>query len=78
MFEDTLETVCRVLNDQTGSEVQPDVSLADLGLDSLDVVEVVLNLEEAFPEISLDDYEPAETVTALELAEKIVDLKVGK
>lgn len=78
MEDEILSTVCRVLSDQAGREVQPDESLSSMGLDSLDVVEAMLNLEEAFPEANLEDYEPALGVTAREIATKIDWNKVGK
>jgi len=78
MLEDILKTVQKIIGDLVGREVQPDETLADAGLDSLDVVEAMLNLEEAFPEATLEDYEPAMTVTVRELAAKIDWRKVGQ
>lgn len=78
MLEDILKTVQKIIGDLVGREVQPDETLADAGLDSLDVVEAMLNLEEAFPEAHLDDYEPEMTMTVRELATKIDWRKVGQ
>jgi acyl carrier protein len=78
MLDDTLKMVCKVLSDLMGREVQPDETLAGAGLDSLDVVEAMLNLEEAFPEAKLDTYDPAMTTTVREIATKIDWTKVGQ
>ena len=79
MLDDTLKVVCAVLGKQALlHEVPPDQRVAALGIDSLSMVEVMLDLEEAFPEISLDDYLPEPSVTAREIAIKIESLKVGK
>jgi len=78
MFEDILKTVCEVLAKLTQKEVQPEDTLADLGLDSLDVVEAMLELEDAFPEANLDTYEPETTTSVRELAAKIDWMKVGE
>lgn len=79
MLDDTLTVVCAVLKNQTmRQEVPPDEPLGSLGIDSLSLVEVMLDLEEAFPEISLDEYLPEPTVTAREIAVKIDWMKVGK
>lgn len=79
MLDDILKVVCAVLEKQTMRQViPPDEPLGSLGIDSLSLVEVMLDLEEAFPEISLDEYLPEPTVTAREIAIKIDWMKVGK
>jgi acyl carrier protein len=78
MLESILAIVCKVLADLAGREVQPDDKLGDLGFVSLDLVEAMLNLEEAFPEAELDTYEPTEDTTAREIATRIDWKKVGK
>jgi acyl carrier protein len=57
--KDTEATVRRVLAEQLGSnvaELAPERSLADLGADSLDHVEIAMALEEEF-EIEITDEE---------------------
>ena len=78
MLEEILATVCRVLADLADREVQPDDKLGDLSFDSLDLVEIMLDLEEAFPEAELDTFEPTENTTAREIATYVDWKKVGK
>jgi acyl carrier protein len=71
-MSDTLEQKVRaVVADQLGvdlSEVRADASiLDDLGADSLDVVEMVMSLEEAFDiEVPDEDVEEMKTVADVE------------
>ncbi len=71
-MSDSLEQKVRaVVADQLGvdlSEVRPDASiLDDLGADSLDVVEMVMSLEEAFDiEVPDEDVEEMKTVADVE------------
>lgn len=78
MFEDILKIVCKVLSDQADKEAKPEDTLADLGFDSMDVLEAMLNLEQVFPEANMDTYDPATTTTVREIATKIDWLKVAK
>ncbi|WP_270181839.1 acyl carrier protein [Alkalihalobacillus sp. CinArs1] len=64
---DTLERVTKIIVDRLGveaSEVKPEASFKDdLGADSLDVVELVMELEDEFDmEISDEDAEKIVTV----------------
>lgn len=71
-MSDSLEQKVRaVVADQLGvdlAEVRPDASiLDDLGADSLDVVEMVMSLEEAFDiEVPDEDVEEMKTVADVE------------
>jgi acyl carrier protein len=71
-MSDSLEQKVRgIVAEQLGvdlSEVRPDASiLDDLGADSLDVVEMVMSLEEAFDiEVPDDDVEALRTVADVE------------
>ena len=66
-MEDVLTKVCRVLSEMNGREIQPDNPVSDAGFDSLDLVEAVLNLEEEFPNVSFDSYEPTLATTPREI-----------
>ncbi|AOX01634.1 acyl carrier protein [Moorena producens PAL-8-15-08-1] len=62
--------------DVEASEVKPEASFAnDLGADSLDTVELVMALEEAF-EIEIPD-EDAEKIDTVDKAVKYIQEKVG-
>ncbi|MCM3214781.1 acyl carrier protein [Niallia taxi] len=66
-MSDVLERVTKIVVDRLGveeSEVKPEASFKDdLGADSLDVVELVMELEDEFDmEISDDDAEKIATV----------------
>ena len=66
-MSDVLERVTKIVVDRLGveeSEVKPEASFKDdLGADSLDVVELVMELEDEFDmEISDDDAEKIVTV----------------
>ncbi len=71
-MSDSLEQQVRnIVAEQLGvdpSEVRPDASiLDDLGADSLDVVEMVMSLEEAFDiEVPDEDVEEMRTVSDIE------------
>ena len=77
MLEEIVATVVRVLSSVSDRKVLPDDTLEESGLDSMDFIEVMLDLEEAFPEVGLDDYLPEGTNTARDIAAHIA-LKVGK
>ena len=77
MLEEIIVTVVRVLSRLPGREVLPDNTLEECGLDSMDFVEVMLDLEEAFPEVELYDYMPKGTSTARDIAAHVVS-KVSK
>ena len=51
--------------------IAPDSTLAALGFDSLDTIELLLLLEERFPEAMLEDYEPGTETTVRQIAEEI-------
>ncbi|NEP50570.1 MAG: acyl carrier protein [Moorea sp. SIO3C2] len=62
--------------DVDGEEVKPEASFAnDLGADSLDTVELVMALEEAF-EIEIPD-EAAEKIDTVQKAVEYIEEKVG-
>lgn len=75
MLETTLEKVCRVVSNTADRTVQAEDTFHSLGLDSLDVVEVMLDLENAFPKVELYEYLPTVNATARELANEIDRLK---
>jgi len=63
----TFEKVSKVLADNRGisqSEITPDTTLEDLGLDSLDTFEIVMTLEEEF-NITIDTNDPIKKVSDL-------------
>ncbi len=71
MAEVLVERVRRLVSDQLGidpAEMQPNASiLEDLGADSLDVVELVMAIEEAFDiEISDEEAESMRTIGDVE------------
>ena len=53
-----LETIAKIISDRTGrdpSEITMESTFAQLGIDSLDTVELIMNLEDALDvEIELD------------------------
>ena len=51
--------------------IAPDSTLAALGFDSLDTIELLLLLEERFPEAKLEDYEPGTETTVRQIAEEV-------
>ncbi len=79
MAEVLVERVRRLVSDQLGidpAEMQPNASiLEDLGADSLDVVELVMAIEEAF-DIEIND-EDAESMRTLGDVEKYVAGRVA-
>lgn len=56
-----LERLRRILSEQLGidpKEITPETTIADLGVDSLDLVEALMNIEEEFDiEIDTDEAE---------------------
>ncbi|MBT4594431.1 acyl carrier protein [bacterium] len=64
--EEIREKIVRVISEKlkiSADEIQDDATLEDLGADSLDVVEIVMNIEEAFNiEIGDDAAEKFKTV----------------
>jgi acyl carrier protein len=60
IFEKVKEILMKELN-LSGDEVTLDASFEALGIDSLDLVELVMQLEEEF-EISMDETEDLKTV----------------
>lgn len=70
-METVLSRVVRVLNIQTGKpadELSADTQLADLGFDSLDVVECSVMLEDHFG-VKFDDEKMADFKTVGQIAE---------
>ena len=60
----TFEKVAKILadyKDMDVSEIKPESSFADLGLDSLDTVEIIMNLEDEFG-VSIEMNEDLKTV----------------
>lgn len=49
----------------------PDSDLRSIGFDSLDTIELLLVLEERFPEAMLEDYEPTAETTIRQIAEEV-------
>lgn len=49
----------------------PDSTLESCGFDSLELIEVLLLLEERWPEATLEDYEPTIKITIREIAVEI-------
>ena len=54
-----------------GVAIAPDSTLAALGFDSLDTIELLILLEERFPEAKLEDYEPGTETTVRQIAEEV-------
>ena len=51
--------------------VQPDTTFNSAGLDSLDIVEFLLLIEERFPKARLEDYEPDGETSFRAVAEEV-------
>lgn len=49
----------------------PDSDLRSIGFDSLDTIELLLLLEERWPEAKLEDYEPTAETTIRQIAEEV-------
>ena len=77
MSQEILEKVCSIVSEQLGveaGEVKPDSNFQnDLGADSLDTVELVMALEEAF-DIEIPD-EAAEGIATVGDAVKFIEEK---
>ena len=66
-----IEAVAELVNKDV-SEINEETRFADLGIDSLDITELAMNLEEAFDiELSVD----ASIATIGDLVEKITEAK---
>ena len=64
-----LDTIKKILSEQLGvdeSAITADTSIEDLGADSLDIVEIIMNIEEEFG-ITVDD-------SAVETLKKVGDI----
>jgi acyl carrier protein len=72
----TFETIAKLLaeaKDLDVNEIKPEMTFADLGLDSLDVAELVMNLEDEIEGVSIDispDLKTVQDVVALVDAQK--------
>ena len=79
MSQEILEKVCSIVSEQLSveaKEVKPDSNFQnDLGADSLDTVELVMALEEAF-DIEIPD-EAAEGIATVGDAVKFIEEKKG-
>ena len=79
MSQEILEKVCSIVSEQLSveaGEVKSDSNFQnDLGADSLDIVELIMALEEAF-DIEIPD-EDAEGVTTVGDAVKFIEEKKG-
>ena len=79
MSQEILEKVCSIVSEQLSvetAEVKADSNFQnDLGADSLDTVELVMALEEAF-DIEIPD-EAAESITTVGDAVKFIEEKKG-
>ena len=77
--EEILQKVCSIVSEQLSvesAEVKPDSNFQnDLGADSLDTVELVMALEEAF-DIEIPD-EAAESIATVGDAVKFIEEKQG-
>lgn len=77
MAKDTLKRVQGVVNEQLGvamKDIKPEASFtADLGADSLDIVELVMSFEEEF-EIEIDDTSASNIETVQQVVEFIDNL----
>lgn len=80
MVDDILAVVISVVKKDlmTSSPISAGDSFASLGMDSLDLMETMLDLEEAFPEANLHTYEPSMRTTLEEIAKEIDWRKAGK
>lgn len=63
IFETIAKTIAEHLDVEV-SEVRPDSKMADFGIDSLDMVELIMKIEEALG-VSFEDFDSAETVADL-------------
>ena len=77
MAKDTLKRVQKLVNEQLGIEIEqikPESSFtADLGADSLDIVELVMSFEEEFV-IEIDDNSASNIETVKQVVEFIDNL----
>jgi len=55
----------------TNVVVQPDDTFNSTGMDSLDILEFILVVEERFPEAHLDDYDPGGETSFRGVAEEV-------
>lgn len=72
-----LEKIQEILREQTGDDaltVTRETTLEEIGMDSLDFVQVIMELEDAF-EVSIEDDQKFETVDSL--IQYIENLKVA-
>ncbi|PON73966.1 Acyl carrier protein [Parasponia andersonii] len=79
--KETVEKVCSIVKKQLAlgddQKVSAESKFSDLGADSLDTVEIVMGLEEAF-EISVEEDNAQKITTVEEAAELIEDLIAKK
>lgn len=69
--------VSEILPDTKPSDITKESKIKDLGADSLDIVEIIMKIEEAFNiEIQEKDFQKIETIK--DMAEKIDSLKQSK
>lgn len=66
----TISVVARLL-ERKPEEIQPDATLLDLGMDSLDAVELAFMVEEEFGLELLDDEEVEKLLTVRQIAEYV-------
>lgn len=77
---DTFKTLQRLVFDKVGSslesidDIQPEKSFDELGADSLDKVEIVMDIEDSF-QIEISD-EEGEAVKTMDDAVKLVEAKL--
>jgi acyl carrier protein len=73
------EIVISILSAQSGvDDIKPTDTIVGLGLDSLDVIEVVMRVEEAFGYIDIPDEDAEKVVTvgdAIALVEKYMEVR---
>ena len=72
------EKIAEILADKLAcdpSEIKEDSTFKDMGIDSLDITEIIMNLEDEFG-IELEMDESLEKVS--DLVEKVEELKAGK
>ena len=78
---ETKERVLNLLDEQLGipaTEIKEDnLLIEDLGMDSLDVVEIIMGVEKEFG-LKIDDNEASEIRTVKDLIEKIEEKRHGR
>lgn len=75
-IEDSVIAVVTKITCAEPGKVAPGHTMKDHGLDSLDAAEIMLDLEELYPDMDFDSYQPDENTTFAEIAAHIFSTAV--